>query len=42
MFTGNIIVNINAGERITAFVISGTLRYWGPHSYMSGFYIGET
>ncbi len=42
MFTGNIIVDAVAGQDIKAFVYSGTLRYYGSHSYLAGYYIGNT
>jgi hypothetical protein len=41
MFTGNLIVDAVAGEDIKAYVIFGTLRYWGSHSYLAGYYIGN-
>ncbi len=41
-FTGNIIVDAVAGQDIKAFVITGTLRYYGSHSYLAGYYIGNT
>ena len=41
-FTGNLIVDAVAGEDIKAFVIIGTLRYYGSHSYLAGYYIGNT
>jgi len=41
MFTGNLIVDAVAGEDIKAYVIKGTLRYWGSHSYLAGYYIGN-
>jgi len=41
-FTGNMIVDAVAGQDIKAFVITGTLRYYGSHSYLAGYYIGNT
>jgi hypothetical protein len=41
MFTGNIIVDAVAGQDIKAFVKIGTLRYYGSHSYLAGYYIGD-
>jgi len=41
MFTGNIIVDAVAGQDIKAFVKIGTLRYYGSHSYLAGYYIGN-
>jgi hypothetical protein len=41
MFTGNIIVDAVAGQDIKAFVENGTLRYYGAHSYLAGYYIGN-
>ena len=42
MFTGNMIVDAVAGQDIKAFVKTGTLRYYGAHSYLAGYYIGNT
>jgi hypothetical protein len=42
MFTGNIIVDAVAGQDIKAFVKIGTLKYYGAHSYLAGYYIGNT
>jgi hypothetical protein len=41
MFTGNMIVDAVAGQDIKAFVVAGTLRYYGSHSYFAGYYIGD-
>jgi len=41
-FTGNMIVDAVAGQDIKAFVVAGTLRYYGSHSYLAGYYIGNT
>jgi len=41
MFTGNMIVDAVAGQDIKAFVKAGTLRYYGSHSYLAGYYIGN-
>jgi len=41
-FTGNMIVDAVAGQDIKAFVINGTLRYYGSHSFLAGYYIGNT
>jgi len=42
MFTGNMIVDAVAGQDIKAFVMIGTLRYYGSVSYLAGYYIGNT
>jgi len=42
MITGNMIVDAVAGQDIKAFVETGTLRYYGSHSYFAGYYIGNT
>jgi len=36
------IVDAVAGQDIKAFVVDGTLRYYGAHSYLAGYYIGNT
>jgi DUF4097 and DUF4098 domain-containing protein YvlB len=41
-FTGNMIVDAVAGQDIKAYVHTGTLRYYGSHSYFAGYYIGDT
>ena len=42
MLSGNMIVDAVAGEDIKAFVVSGALRYYGSHSFLAGYYIGNT
>ncbi len=41
-FMGTMIVDAVAEQDIKAFVIIGTLRYYGSHSYLAGYYIGNT
>jgi len=40
--TGTMIVDAVAGQDIKAFVNEGTVRYYGAHSYLAGYYIGNT
>ena len=41
-YEGTIIVNAVAGQDIKAYVNAGTLRFYGIHSFMSGYYIGRS
>jgi len=40
--TGTMIVDAVAGQDIKAFVNEGIVRYYGAHSYLAGYYIGNT